>query len=182
MVRRAWGRIFVRDTFKGEELPVDSDRFTGDFAWLHAYCAERAGPCGLPQWSDIRLVDFPSSLLPLLVIMDVVDDARAFVFRYWGTERTNLQGVDMTGRSVLELEIPGLAAAMLEQNRRAVEARMPILYRNSFKSPTGRIIEYDALRLPVLDGADIGKVFAVSQFIAGHEASPPGHRDHPTPV
>ena len=170
------------DRFSAAELPVDPDTLTGDFAWLHGYCAERSGPTGMAQWSDIRLVDFPSSLLPVLVIMDVVDDARAFVFRYWGTERTNLQGVDMTGKSVMDLAIPGLAEGMLEQNLRAVEARGPILYRNCFRSPSGRVVEYDALRLPVLDGSDISKVFAVSQFIAGHEVSPPGPRDHPTPV
>ena len=104
------------DRFSAAELPVDPDTLTGDFAWLHAYCAERSGPTGMAQWSDIRLVDFPSSLLPVLVIMDVVDDARAFVFRYWGTERTNLQGVDMTGKSVMDLATPGLAEGMLQNN------------------------------------------------------------------
>lgn len=162
---------FVSDAFSAEELPVDPSTFTGDFAWLHGYWTARAGTNGMPAWADIRLVEFPAAILPWLVVMDVVADARSFVFRYWGTERTNLQGVDMTGKSVKELKIPGLAAAMLHQNERAVAARAPILYLNRFTVPSGLTVRYAALRLPVTDGGErVSKVLALSRFFEDKEA------------
>ncbi|MAY66769.1 MAG: hypothetical protein CMM77_06550 [Rhodospirillaceae bacterium] len=173
----------MSDAFAAKELPVDPSTFTGDFAWLHGYWAERAGANGMPAWADIRLVDFPASILPWLVVMDVVADDRCFVFRYWGTERTNLQGVDMTGKSVKELKIPGLATAMLHQNERAVAARGPILYLNRFSAPSGRAVQYEALRLPVTEGGErVGKVLALSRYIEGKSPFHPEDDATPQPV
>lgn len=178
-----FGEVIVSDAFSAEELSVDPSTFTGDFAWLHGYWAARAGANGMPAWADIRLVDFPATILPWLVIMDVVADHRSFVFRYWGTERTNLQGIDMTGKSVKELKIPGLAAAMLHQNERAVAARGAILYLNRFTTPSGRAVKYEALRLPVTDGGErVGKVLALSRYIGDEEARFFDEETGPRPV
>ena len=173
----------MSDAFSAEELPVDPSTFTGDFAWLHGYWAARAGANGMPAWTDIRLVEFPATILPWLVVMDVVSDTRSFVFRYWGTERTNLQGVDMTGKSVKELKIPGLAAAMLHQNERAVAARAPILYRNRFVAPSGLTVQYEALRLPVTNGGEcVDKVLALSRFVDDQDVVLRNSELEPTPV
>ena len=173
----------MSDAFSAEELSVDPSTFTGDFAWLHAYWAGRSGATGMPNWADIRLVEFPATVLPWLVVMDVVADERKFVFRYWGTERTNLQGVDMTGKSVRELKIPGLADAMLHQNERAVAARGAILYLNRFTTPSGRAVKYEALRLPVTDGGErVGKVLALSRYIEDKEATFPDEDEGSQPV
>ncbi|PIW28365.1 MAG: hypothetical protein COW30_07745 [Rhodospirillales bacterium CG15_BIG_FIL_POST_REV_8_21_14_020_66_15] len=173
----------MSDTFSAKELTVDPSTFTGDFAWLYAYWAERAGHGGLPAWADIRLIEFPATILPWLVIMDVVDDARRFVFRYWGTERTNLQRVDMTGKSVKELKIPGLAPAMLHQNECAVAARAPILFLNNFVAPSGLTVRYQALRLPLTDGGgDVDKILALSRFIDDAATVRRRAEEGPTPV
>lgn len=173
----------MNDAFSAEELPVDPSAFTGDFAWLHGYWAARAGANGMPAWADIRLVEFPATILPWLVVMDVVADHRGFVFRYWGTERTNLQGADMTGKSVKELKIPGLADAMLHQNERAVAARGAVLYLNRFTAPSGRTVQYEALRLPVTDGGEcVGKVLALSRYIEDNEAIFLNEDEGPRPV
>jgi hypothetical protein len=178
-----WGEGIVSDAFSAEELTVDPSTFVGDFAWLHGYWSTRAGANGMPAWADIRLVEFPSAILPWLVVMDVVADHRAFIFRYWGTERTNLQGVDMTGKSVKELKIPGLAAAMLHQNERAVAARGPILYLNRFATPSGRVVQYEALRLPVTDGGEqVAKVLALSRYIEDKTPLYPEDETDPQPV
>lgn len=137
----------------------------------------------MPQWSDIHLVDFPATLLPWLVVMDVVADARSFVFRYFGTERVAMQRVDMTGKSVMDLQVPGLAKAMLEQNQRAVAARAPVIFRNSFIAPIGLPVAYDALRLPVTDdGKSVGKVLALSRFVNVAPQALRKRVDQPTPV
>lgn len=173
----------MNDAFSAEELPVDPSAFTGDFAWLHGYWAARAGANGMPAWADIRLVEFPATILPWLVVMDVVADHRGFVFRYWGTERTNLQGADMTGKSVKELKIPGLADAMLHQNERAVAARGAVLYLNRFTAPSGRTVQYEALRLPITDGGEcVGKVLALSRYIEDNEAIFLNEDEGPRPV
>jgi len=166
-----------------EELVFDPKDLHGDLAWLHAYWRDRAGGRAMPLWSDVHLVDFPSTLLPWLVIMDVVADSRRFVFRYFGTERVAMQRVDMTGKSVMDLKIPGLAQAMLEQNERTVEVKAPVIFRNSFVAPSGLPVTYDAMRLPVTDdGTAVGKILALSRYL---DASPHTLRQHdgkPTPV
>lgn len=169
--------------FNAKELPVDPSTFAGDFAWLYAYWSEHANHDGMPDWASIKLVEFPSSILPWLVIMDVVEDDRCFIFRYWGTERTNLQGVDMTGRSVKELKIPGLADAMLHQNERAVAARAPILFLNRSATPSGVPVQYEALRLPVTDGGEqVAKVLALSRFIDEQEYTKRHETKGPMPI
>lgn len=169
--------------FSARELTFDPAILKGDCVWLHAYWAERAGDAGMPYWHDIQLIDFPNSVLPILVIMDVVPDDRLFVFRYFGTERVRLQHIEMTGKSVRQLEIPGLADAMVEQNSRTVEARAPVLYRNSFRAPNGLVVEYDALRLPVTDdGENVGKVLALSHFISDRDQILKDPHSGPTPV
>ena len=173
----------MNTTFKAKELAVELSTFAGDFAWLHAYWSERADHAGMADWTAIKLVEFPSTILPWLVVMDVVEDERAFVFRYWGTERTNLQGVDMTGRSVKELKIPGLADAMLHQNERAVAARAPILFLNRFETPSGVPVQYEALRLPVTEGGEqVAKVLALSRFIDEQEYIERHETKGPTPI
>ena len=166
-----------------EEQTFDPKDLTGNLAWLHAYWLGRAGPSGMPHWTDIHLVDFPSTLLPWLVVMDVVADDRRFVFRYFGTERVAMQRIDMTGKSVMELQIPGLAQAMLEQNQRTVEKRAPVIFRNSYVAPSGLPVAYDAMRLPVTDdGERVGKILALSRFV---DIAPQALRkrfEKPTPV
>jgi len=115
----------------------------------------------LPLERDFSLEDIPSKLLPWSVLVDVQEDPLDFKFRFWGTERTNLIGAEMTGKFLSDIT----AGAMREGNRleyeavynhpQAVICHTPIIQRS------GLLSTRTSIRLPLSkDGTRVSRIFS----------------------
>lgn len=115
----------------------------------------------LPLASGFSLEFVPPKLLPWSVLVDVITDPLDFRFRFWGTERTNLIGAEMTGKLLSEIA----NVSMREGNRdeyievyrrgKAVLCRTPIVTRAGLDS--SRL----SIRLPLSnDGRTVSRIFS----------------------
>ena len=115
----------------------------------------------LPLASGFSLEFVPPKLLPWSVLVDVEIDPLDFRFRFWGTERTNLIGAEMTGKLISDIA----HESMREGNRKeyqnvyrhgqAVLCRTPIVMRSGLESVR------TSIRLPLSDnGVEVSRIFS----------------------
>jgi hypothetical protein len=125
---------------------------------LHAYWQSKRGGRPMPSRGDIDPVDFRRHLHSITLV-DVVPDARRFVYRLVGTQEVAGRGSDPTGRSVGEAfygESPEAALAMYEY---VVLNRRPFCFRDPYTTPDGWREQEDTIYLPLsADGAQVNMV------------------------
>ena len=130
------------------------------------HCDALRGGRAFPRWSDLKLYQLDSAVLPYMAVVDVVHAPDDFVYRYWGTGHTALKGVDMTGKPVSRITAPELARIGLQQYRLVLEHRRPLIFLHELKaySPWKDQIQV-AVRVPFSeDGETIDKVVSYSNY------------------
>jgi hypothetical protein len=140
--------------------PVESQ--AGDVAWspdsltdchsslrnLYDYWNTHRGARLMPARSDLDPVDL-KPILPVLILIDVVPDARRYVYRLVGTREVEMRGSDPTGKAIEEAfygESPEQTAYYLD---RVVRTREPVLYRGTYQPLSTRTQREDVLFLPL---------------------------------
>jgi hypothetical protein len=122
---------------------------------------------GLPKSPDLPLASgfslefVPPKLLPWSVLVDVETDPLDFRFRFWGTERSNLIGAEMTGKLVSDIAQESMREGNREEyanvyrHGKAVLCRTPIVMRSGLES--SRL----SIRLPLSnDGTEVSRIFS----------------------
>jgi hypothetical protein len=149
----------------------------GDVAWspdlladchsslrnLHDYWNARRGVRLMPARGDLDPVDL-KPMLPMLILIDVVPDARRYAYRLVGTREVEMRGSDPTGKAVQDgyyAESPEETAQYLD---RVVRTRQPVLYRGTYQPLSTRTQREDVLFLPLsTDGETVNMI-----MILGH--------------
>src|SRR5258708_6705187 len=75
---------------------------------LHDYWTEKRGLRRMPARGDVDPLEL-KAVLPHILLIDVARTPLDFRFRLAGTRTYHIFGVDLTGRSVREVEPPALA-------------------------------------------------------------------------
>ncbi|HEX6120807.1 MAG TPA: PAS domain-containing protein [Dongiaceae bacterium] len=131
---------------------------------LHRYWVERCGGRSMPARSDIDPVDL-KPLLPLLILIDVVSDARRYVYRLVGTHEVEMRGSDPTGKPIGEAyyaESAGETARYLDQ---VVRTRQPVLYRGIYRPLSTRTQREDVIFLPLSkDGETVSMIMVLGHI------------------
>lgn len=105
----------------------------------------------------------PSKVLPGICLVDVVQDARRYVYRLVGTGEVEVRGHDPTGKSVKEGFFGPSAEDALACYDRVVSTRAPFLDATPFTSEDGRYVTLDTLFLPLSeDGINVSKILVFS--------------------
>jgi hypothetical protein len=109
----------------------------------------------MPSRADIDPVEI-KRFLPGIILIDVVDDARRYVYRLVGTREVAMRGKDPTGKSMIEgFFAPNLDAALAIPDR-VVATRAPLFIHRAFTAPDGRIGDEDLIMLPLsADGEQV---------------------------
>lgn len=113
-----------------------------------------------PKWRDISLMDFPSSLLPTTMVVDVKEPFRDSVYRYWGSQLTEIHGVDMTGKSPWDIPPHDFGQRLLVDHQRFVDGHKPEATHYQIDGVRGFTHSHTVLRMPL---SDDGK--SVNHFI-----------------
>ena len=126
--------------------------------WL-AKCVDRR----MPMRSDIDPTNMPRHVLPGISIVEVVQDARRYVYRLVGTGDVEVRGYDPTGKSVLEGFFAPNAEDALACYDRVVATRTPSLDPMPFTASSGRFVTEETLFLPLSeDGINVSKILVYS--------------------
>lgn len=84
---------------KGSNLRTQTERarpedLSGDFKELYSYWNSRRDGAFAPAWARFDWTCLPPQLIPRCAVVDVKRNPLDFVYRFWGTRRTSVQGAD----------------------------------------------------------------------------------------
>jgi len=148
------------------------DQTQGPMAAALAYWRELAGDRLAPTWRDFDMVRLPAALLPSTVVYDVVDDGRDFCIRYYGSGMTRVHGVDLTGRSPLDLPWRPLGEFLHREMKNVLVVREPEHLTYIYTKPDRPAELQSVLRLPLSDdGRRITHIVSLIEFTLGIEAN-----------
>jgi len=136
----------------------------GDTVTLYRYWRGKCRGRHMPARADIDPVEMPARLLPGITLVDVVRDARRFVYRLVGTGEVEVRGNDPTGRSVADGFFGFSVEDALSCYTKVVETRAPLLDTAPFVATNGRYISEETIFLPLSeDGTDVNMVLVFSR-------------------
>lgn len=134
------------------EVGPDLSAFAPDIVAFHRYWESKRRGRNMPARADID----PAEIVPLLpgiMLLDVVADARRFVYRLVGTREVAMRGRDPTGKSVGEGFYGASAETSIASYQDVVARKALRLERREFTTPDGRYGREQVILLP-LSGDD----------------------------
>lgn len=116
----------------------------------------------MPARSDVDPVDL-KALLSDLILIDVVPDARRYIYRLVGTHEVEMRGRDPTGKSILDAYYGESAEDTTVYLDRVVQTRQPVFYRGTYQPLRTRTQREDVLFLPLsTDGETVNMIMLLS--------------------
>jgi hypothetical protein len=133
------------------------------------YWRKKAGERRMPRRTDIDPVEI-KAFLPRVTLVDVVPDARRFVYRLVGTEEVASRGADPTGRSVGEAYFAASAEESLMYYEYVSCHAEPYCFRDKYHAPDGALEKQDVIFLPLSeDGTAVSMILV---FYYDHKFHP----------
>lgn len=115
----------------------------------------------LPLYSKFHLDLVPSALLPWSVMVDVIPAPKDFRFRFWGTERANLIGAEMTWLYLTDIKDDEMREGNRLEYEEIVARAKPVLCLTPVVTTSGRSISILSIRLPLsIDGTTVSHVYS----------------------
>lgn len=141
-------------------------RLPSDLDGLYTHWEAARGSAFAPAWPTFDLDALPASLVAWFAVVEVVRDPLDFVYRFWGAERTRLQGRDYTARSVRDFIPVSIADKAFAEYARVVHEKTPIyLPTYGMTDQKGEPFSYHLLRLPFSnDGQAVDHVLGVGIY------------------
>ena len=134
-----------------------------DIRAMVEYWRSKAGARRMPRRTDIDPVDI-KAFLPRITLVDVVPDARRFVYRLVGTEEVASRGSDPTGRSVAEAYFASSAEESLKYYEYVACHAEPYCYRDSYRAPDGALEKQDVIFLPLSEDGETVSIILVFYY------------------
>jgi hypothetical protein len=107
----------------------------------------------MPSRADLDPVDIPK-LLPDICLVDVVPDARKYVYRLIGTNEAAMRGRDPTGKPVGEAYFGTSKQSVFLNYDAVTETRAPRLDRDPSITADNRFIQHESIFLPLSDNGE----------------------------
>ena len=125
---------------------------------IYDYWDRQRGDRPMPARRDIDPADFVPHL-PGVMLVDVVTDERRYVYRLVGTREVEARGQDPTGKSVGEKFHGSSRENVLRNYDWVCSDRAPLFDDYHFTSPGGRLLDEQAIFLPLsADGETVNQI------------------------
>ena len=105
-----------------------------------------------PTWQEFHLPDVPPSIIPYVIVLDVVQDPLDFIYRFWGTGNTTSIGYDCTGMSVSQNRL--FSAKVMSECKQLMVERRPLVWFSKVTRDDGLHREYARVRAPLSDDGE----------------------------
>ena len=143
------------------------DRSSDAIKRMYGYWRSKCEGDRLPVRRAIDPVEIPR-FLPQITIVEVVPDARRYVYRLVGTKEVEIRGRDPTGKSVLEGFFGPSLDDALSCYDTVVRTRRPHYDDTPYITPDGRFSDDETLFLPLSeDGEHISRILVFGTFSPG---------------
>ena len=120
---------------------------------MHRYWEEKRRGRSMPSRADIDPLEL-RKYLPGIILIDVVDDARRYVYRLVGTREVAMRGKDPTGQSMIEGFFAASLEAALAIPDKVVATKAPLFLHRDFTAPDGRLGYEDLIMLPLSEDGE----------------------------
>lgn len=117
------------------------------------YWRMKAGSRRMPRRTDIDPGEI-RAFLSRITLVDVVPDARRFVYRLVGTEEVASRGSDPTGRAVAEAYFAASAEESLQYYEYVAGHAEPYCFRDDYRAPDGALEKQDVIFLPLSEDGE----------------------------
>lgn len=146
-----------------DQEPAWLHRASDNVRQLYLYWRAKCRGARLPRRADIDPIEIPK-LLRYLTIVEVVPDARRYVYRLVGTQEVEIRGQDPTGKSVAEAYYgPSVEDAHVFYDK-VVATGQPVYDDSPFIGPDGRYNDDEMLFLPLSeDGVQVSRILLISR-------------------
>lgn len=126
------------------------------------------GTTAMPLTSSFDLMQIPGQILPTTHVVDVLDDGRAFRYRFWGSGFRAYLGYDGTGMSTDDLKPTEIQEPVRKAYLDVVLARRPIAMLSEFARGDIRPRQgfQRFIRFPLADQAgNVAQVVSLVEFL-----------------
>lgn len=146
---------------------VQSGLFCEDILAFHSLWLEKKQQREMPARADFDPVEM-RAFLAGITIVDVVGDARRFVYRLVGTREVAMRDNDPTGKGVAEGFFATTAEIALAAYQDVINRRAARFEKRRFVTPDGRVGNEQSILLPLsADGVEIDKIIVYTHhFLA----------------
>ena len=134
-----------------------------DVRAMAEYWRRKAGTRRMPGRGDIDPVEI-KPFLPRITLVDVVADARRFVYRLVGTEEVASRGSDPTGRSVAEAYFAAAPEESLMYYEHVAQHGEPCCFRGDYHAPDGALEKQDVIFLPLSEDGETVSMILVFYY------------------
>jgi hypothetical protein len=117
-----------------------------------------------PSWSDIDLLDLPSSLIPHLVVVDVIADPLNFKYRFWGGWHVQYHGYDQTNKFMSDIEPLAYRSQITNQCVQMLNEPTPILFLQRIPRKSGLWVYSELCRFPLSDDGETVTKILTAEF------------------
>lgn len=152
--------------FRSRMWAPDPETLSGDFKAVYTYWDSLRDGTFAPPWSRFDWVCLPLNLIPGCSVVDVTTQPADFIYRFWGTERTSIQGADYTGKSVFDFKPKAIAEKSIREYREVISRKSALLVDTH--CPGGswtKPFDYQFLRLPFSDdGSAVNQILSIGHF------------------
>ena len=130
---------------------TEDDEAPVPFVGVYAYWMDKRGKTWAPSLSKFRLDELESRILPWSIIVDVEPNAGDFLYRFWGSQRTTLIGIDMTGKMVSEIPDAYMREGNIKEYLEVHKLKKPLLCNTPVTTKPGIEVTFHSIRLPLTD-------------------------------
>ena len=114
-----------------------------------------------PAVEHFNLEIVPLKILPWSVVVDVLEGKGNYLFRFFGTERVQLIGAELTGKKVDQIPDEYMREGNRTEYDHVREMAEPVLCQTPFTTPTGLASVRLSIRLPMLDqNGDVSMIYS----------------------
>ena len=115
-----------------------------------------------PKWTEFDMMQLPHQALPTTHVVDWKPEQEDFVFRFFGSGYAAIHGVDLTGKSLMELPNKILADFIYSEYLSVVRGREKTLVSYGYRNEDDFVEIERCMRLPLSDdGVSISGLVAV---------------------
>ncbi len=144
---------------------TDQDEAPIPFAGVYAYWMDKHGQAWAPSLSKFRLDELESRILPWSIIVDVEPNAGDFLYRFWGSQRTTLIGVEMTGKRVSDIPDANMRKGNLQEYLEVQKLKKPLLCNTPVTTKPGIEVTFQSIRLPLTnDGVNVTHIYSAINY------------------
>ena len=121
------------------------------FIDTYTYWLTACGGKWAPTWRRFDLGEIDVAVLPWSIVVDVEQDPADLFYRFWGTERTHLIGVEMTNKKASEIPNAHMRDANFKEYRDVIARKSPLLCATPVVTSSGLRAVFQSIRLPISD-------------------------------